>query len=213
MYPPTVIEQTSRGERAYDLYSRLLKDRIIILGEVINDNIANLVCAQLIFLEAEDPQKDIHLYVNSPGGSITAGLAIYDTMNFIRPDVSTLCMGLAASMGAFLLAAGAKGKRFALPNSNIMIHQPIGGFHGQATDIEIQATEMAKTKAKMNEIMARLTGQPLEKIAVDTERDHYLSANEAKDYGLVDQVLAKREPPPEEALKGEGTPDKEDDKG
>jgi ATP-dependent Clp protease protease subunit len=198
MYPPTVIEQTSRGERAYDLYSRLLKDRIIILGEGINDNIANLVCAQLIFLEAEDPQKDIHLYINSPGGSVTAGLAIYDTMNFIRPDVSTLCMGLAASMGAFLLAAGAKGKRSALPNSNIMIHQPIGGFHGQATDIEIQAAEMAKTKAKMNEILSRLTGQPLERIQADTERDHYLTSEEAKEYGIVDLVLAKREPPPEE---------------
>jgi ATP-dependent Clp protease protease subunit len=193
MYPPTVIEQTSRGERAYDLYSRLLKDRIIILGEGINDNLANLICAQLIFLEAEDPQKDIHLYINSPGGSISSGLAIYDTMNFIRPDVSTLCMGMAASMGAFLLAAGTKGKRTALPNSKIMIHQPMGGFHGQASDIEIQATEMAKTKAKMNEILSTLTGQPLDKVVTDTERDHYLSAAEAQDYGIVDKVLTKRE--------------------
>ncbi|MDR2199771.1 MAG: ATP-dependent Clp endopeptidase proteolytic subunit ClpP [Deltaproteobacteria bacterium] len=210
MYPPTVIEQTSRGERAYDLYSRLLKDRIIILGEGINDNLANLVCAQLIFLEAEDPQKDIHLYINSPGGSITAGLAIYDTMNFIRPDVSTLCMGLAASMGAFLLAAGAKGKRAALPNSNIMIHQPLGGFRGQATDIEIQASEMAKTKAKMNQILAQLTGQNVEKVQADTERDHYLTAQEAKDYGLVDQVLTKREPLPDAAsLKKEDEVDKD----
>jgi ATP-dependent Clp protease protease subunit len=198
MYPPTVIEQTSRGERAYDLYSRLLKDRIIILGEGINDNLANLVCAQLIFLEAEDPQKDIHLYINSPGGSISAGLAIYDTMNFIRPDVSTLCMGMAASMGAFLLAAGAKGKRTALPNSNIMIHQPLGGFHGQATDIEIQATEIAKTKAKMNSILSKLTGQPLERIENDTERDHYLTALEAQEYGIVDKVLTQREQIPEE---------------
>jgi ATP-dependent Clp protease protease subunit len=210
MYPPTVIEQTSRGERAYDLYSRLLKDRIIILGEGINDNLANLVCAQLIFLEAEDPQKDIHLYINSPGGSISAGLAIYDTMNFIRPDVSTLCMGLAASMGAFLLAAGAKGKRAALPNANIMIHQPLGGFHGQATDIEIQANEIARTKAKMNSILADLTGQPLERVSADTERDYYLTSEQAKEYGLVDQVLTKREPLPDDKGEAKDKDDRED---
>jgi ATP-dependent Clp protease protease subunit len=197
MYPPTVIEQTNRGERAYDIYSRLLKDRIIILGEAINDNLSNLICAQLLFLEQDDPDKDIHLYINSPGGSVTAGLAIFDTMNFIRCDVATMCMGLSASMGAFLLAAGAKGKRAALPNSNIMIHQPSGGFRGQASDVEIQAQEMAKSKAKLNAIMSELTGQPLEKVALDTDRDHYLTADEAKDYGIVDKVLSKREAPPE----------------
>ncbi|MDR2353775.1 MAG: ATP-dependent Clp endopeptidase proteolytic subunit ClpP [Deltaproteobacteria bacterium] len=192
MFPPTVIEQTNRGERAYDIYSRLLRDRIIILGETITDNLANLVCAQLIFLEADEPDKDVHLYINSPGGSVSAGLAIYDTMRFIRPDVSTLCLGLAASMGAFLLAAGAPGKRVALPNSTIMIHQPSGGFHGKATDIEIQTREILKTKALINQILADLTGQPIDKVAVDTESDYYLTAEEAKNYGLVDEVIIKR---------------------
>ncbi|MDR1164259.1 MAG: ATP-dependent Clp endopeptidase proteolytic subunit ClpP [Deltaproteobacteria bacterium] len=206
MYPPTVIEQTNRGERAYDIYSRLLKDRIIMLGEPVTDNLANLICAQLIFLEAEEPEKDVHLYINSPGGSVTAGMAIFDTMRFIRSDVSTLCLGLAASMGAFLLAAGAPGKRMALPNSKIMIHQPTGGFHGQVTDIEIQSQEMRKTKATLNELLSQMTGQPLEKVQADTERDHYLTAAEAKDYGLVDQVIAKREPPvpPNDAAPKEG---------
>jgi ATP-dependent Clp protease protease subunit len=195
MYPPTVIEQTSRGERAYDIYSRLLKDRIIILGERFTDDLANLICAQLIFLEAEDPDKDIHLYINSPGGSVTAGMAIYDTMNFIRPDVSTLCLGLAASMGAFILTAGAKGKRISLPNAKILIHQPSGGFSGQATDIDIQAKEMQKTKLSLNTILSKLTSQPFEKIEQDTERDYYMTAQEAKDYGIVDQVIEQRKPP------------------
>ncbi len=193
MYVPMVVEQTGRGERAYDIYSRLLKDRIIILGTEVNDNVANLICAQMIFLEAEDPKKDIQLYINSPGGSVTAGLAIYDTMQFIRPDVSTLCLGQAASMGAVLLAAGAKGKRGALPNSRIMIHQPSGGFHGQATDIDIQAREMARIKSAINEILSRHSGQSVQRLAEDTERDNFMSAEQAKAYGLIDNVIAQRE--------------------
>ncbi|MDL2260170.1 ATP-dependent Clp endopeptidase proteolytic subunit ClpP [Deltaproteobacteria bacterium OttesenSCG-928-K17] len=193
MYVPMVVEQTGRGERAYDIYSRLLKDRIIILGSEVNDDVANLICSQLIFLESEDPKKDIHLYINSPGGSVTAGLAIYDTMRFVRPDVATLCMGQAASMGALLLTAGAEGKRSALPNSRIMIHQPSGGFRGQATDIDIQAREMAKTKQTLNEILVSHTGQPFDKIAEDTERDYFMSAEEAKAYGLIDNVIQQRE--------------------
>lgn len=193
MYVPVVVEQTGRGERAYDIYSRLLKDRIIILGSPVDDNVANLICSQLIFLESEDQKKDIHLYINSPGGSVTAGMAIYDTMQFIKPDVSTLCMGQAASMGAFLLAAGARGKRASLPNSRIMIHQPSGGFHGQATDIDIQAREMARTKEALNKILSGHTGQPVEKVAEDTERDNYMSAEEARQYGLIDNVIQPRE--------------------
>ncbi|MDR2612254.1 MAG: ATP-dependent Clp endopeptidase proteolytic subunit ClpP [Deltaproteobacteria bacterium] len=202
MYPPTVIEQTSRGERAFDIYSRLLKDRIIMLGERVTDDLANLVCAQLIFLEAEDPDKDIHLYINSPGGSVSAGMAIFDTMRFVRPAVSTLCMGLAASMGAVLLAAGAPGKRTALPNAKIMIHQPSGGFSGQATDIEIQARDIQKTKQNVNEIMSRLTGKPVEQVARDTERDYYMTSQEAQEYGIIDQVLVQRKPP--EPKEGDG---------
>lgn len=194
MYVPMVVEQTGRGERAYDIYSRLLKDRIIILGSAVDDNVANLICAQLIFLESEDPKKDIHFYINSPGGVVTAGMAIYDTMQFIKPDVATLCLGQAASMGAFLLAGGAKGKRAALPNSRIMIHQPSGGFHGQATDIDIQAREMARTKQTLNEILAFHTGQLVEKIAEDTERDNFMAAVEACEYGLIDKVVEPREP-------------------
>lgn len=193
MYVPMVVEQTGRGERAYDIYSRLLKDRIIILGSPVDDNVANLICSQLIFLESEDPKKDIHLYINSPGGSVTAGLAIYDTMRFIKPDVATLCMGQAASMGAILLAAGAQGKRGALPNSRIMIHQPSGGFHGQATDIDIQAREMARTKQALNEILAFHTGRPVDQIAPDTERDNFMSADEAREYGLIDKVIRERQ--------------------
>lgn len=192
MYVPIVVEQTGRGERAYDIYSRLLKDRIIILGSPVDDNVANLITSQLIFLESEDPKKDIHLYINSPGGSVTAGMAIYDTMQFIRPDVSTLCLGQAASMGALLLAAGAPGKRGALPNSRIMIHQPSGGFHGQASDIDIQAREMARTKKTLNEILSRHTGQPVDRVAADTERDHFMSADEARGYGLIDNVIRER---------------------
>nr|WP_188066638.1 ATP-dependent Clp endopeptidase proteolytic subunit ClpP [Brevibacillus brevis] len=186
---PTVIEQTSRGERAYDIYSRLLKDRIIFLGTPINDTVANIVVAQLLFLQAEDPEKDIHLYINSPGGSITAGMAIYDTMHFIKPDVSTICIGMAASMGAFLLAAGAKGKRFALPNSEVMIHQPLGGAQGQASDIEIAAKRILKMRDHLNTILAERTGQPLERIQKDTDRDNFLSAAEAVEYGLIDKVI------------------------
>ncbi len=189
---PIVIEQTPRGERAYDIYSRLLKDRIILLGFPIDDHIANLIVAQLLFLEAEDPEKDIYMYINSPGGVVTAGLAIYDTMNYIKPDVCTICMGQAASMGAFLLAAGAKGKRYALPNARIMIHQPLGGFQGQATDIEIHAKEILRLKKLLNEHLAKNTGQPLEKIEQDTERDYFMSAYEAKDYGLIDKVIEGR---------------------
>ncbi|WP_185746401.1 ATP-dependent Clp endopeptidase proteolytic subunit ClpP [Brevibacillus sp. AG162] len=186
---PTVIEQTNRGERAYDIYSRLLKDRIIFLGTPINDTVANIVVAQLLFLQAEDPEKDIHLYINSPGGSITAGMAIYDTMHFIKPDVSTICIGMAASMGAFLLAAGAKGKRFALPNSEVMIHQPLGGAQGQASDIEIAAKRILKMRDHLNTILADRTGQPLERIQKDTDRDNFLSAAEAVEYGLIDKVI------------------------
>lgn len=188
---PMVVEQTSRGERSYDIYSRLLKDRIIFLGEEVNDVSANLVIAQLLFLEAEDPDKDICLYINSPGGSITAGMGIYDTMNYIKPDVSTICVGMAASMGAFLLAAGAKGKRFALPNSEIMIHQPLGGFQGQATDISIHADRILTIKKNLNKILSERTGQSLETIEKDTERDNFMSAIAAKEYGLVDEVISR----------------------
>ena len=189
---PTVVEQTGRGERAYDIYSRLLKDRIIFLGDEVNDVTAGLVVAQLLFLEAEDPDKDIHLYINSPGGSVTAGMAIYDTMQYIKPDVSTICICMAASMGAFLLNAGAKGKRYALPNSTIMIHQPLGGAKGQATDIEIHAKWILQIKERLNQILSERTGQPLEKIKADTERDNFMSAMEAKEYGLVDEVIEQR---------------------
>lgn len=188
---PMVVEQTNRGERSYDIYSRLLKDRIILLGDEVNNMTANAIVAQLLFLEAEDPEKDIYLYINSPGGSVTAGLAIYDTMNYIKPDVSTVCLGMAASMGAFLLAAGAKGKRFALPNSEIMIHQPMGGASGQATDIAIHAEHILRIKDNLNRILAERTGQPLEKIKADTERDNFMTAEEAKAYGLVDEVMSK----------------------
>ena len=189
---PMVVEQSGRGERSYDIYSRLLKERVIFLVGEVNDQTANLVVAQLLFLESENPDKDISFYINSPGGSVSAGMAIYDTMNFIKPDVSTLCCGMAASMGAFLLSAGAKGKRFALPNSQVMIHQPLGGARGQATEIEIHAREILKTRERLNRILSENTGQPLEKVQHDTERDYYLSAQEAKDYGLVDSVIAKR---------------------
>ena len=186
---PYVIEQTSRGERSYDIYSRLLKDRIIFLGEEVNDVSANLIVAQLLFLEAEDPSKDIQLYINSPGGSVTAGMAIHDTMQYIKCDVSTICLGMAASMGAFLLSSGAKGKRYALPNSTIMIHQPSGGAQGQATEIQIVADQIAKTKKKLNEILSANTGQPLEIVEKDTDRDNYMTAEEAKAYGLIDGVV------------------------
>ena len=189
---PTVVEQTGRGERAYDIYSRLLKDRIIFLSDEVNDTTASLVVAQLLFLEAEDPDKDIHLYINSPGGSVTAGMAIYDTMQYIKPDVSTICIGMAASMGAFLLNAGAKGKRFALPNSEIMINQPLGGAKGQATDIEIHAKWILKIKERLNKILSERTGQPIEKIQEDTERDNFMSAQEATEYGLIDEVIEKK---------------------
>ena len=189
---PMVIEQSGRGERSYDIYSRLLKERVIFLVGEVNDQTANLVVAQLLFLESENPDKDISFYINSPGGSVSAGLAVFDTMNFIKPQVSTLCMGMAASMGSFLLMAGAKGKRFALPNSKIMIHQPSGGAQGQATDIEIHAREIIKTRAQLNRIYAERTGQLIEKIEADMERDRYMSADEAKEYGLIDQVISKR---------------------
>ncbi len=190
---PMVIEQSGRGERAYDIYSRLLKERVIFLVGPVNDATANLVVAQLLFLEAENPDKDIHFYINSPGGSVSAGLSIYDTMQFIKPDVSTLCLGQACSMGAFLLTAGAKGKRFALPNSRVMIHQPMGGFQGQASDIAIHAKEILSLRAKLNEIMAHHTGQPVERIERDTDRDNFLSAQEAAEYGLIDKVLLSRD--------------------
>jgi ATP-dependent Clp protease protease subunit len=190
---PMVVEQTSRGERAFDIYSRLLKDNIIFLGTPIDDQIANLIVAQLLFLEAEDPEKDINLYINSPGGSVTAGLAIYDTMQFIRPDVTTICVGMCASMGALLLTAGAKGKRFALPNSRILIHQPSGGMQGQATDVRIHAEELIRIRELTSEIFARHTGQDIETIERDVERDRYLSAIQAKEYGLIDEVIAHRE--------------------
>ncbi|RGY97169.1 ATP-dependent Clp endopeptidase proteolytic subunit ClpP [Clostridium sp. AM58-1XD] len=189
---PYVIESTSRGERSYDIYSRLLKDRIIFLGEEVTDVSASLIVAQLLFLESEDPSKDISLYINSPGGSVTAGMAIYDTMHYIKCDVSTICIGMAASMGAFLLAGGTKGKRYALPNAEVMIHQPSGGAQGQATEIQIVAEKILQTKKKLNEILAANTGQPYEVIARDTERDHYMTAEEAKDYGLIDAVIAGR---------------------
>lgn len=189
---PMVVEQSARGERSYDIYSRLLKERVIFLVGPVEDNVANLVVAQLLFLESENPDKDIHLYINSPGGSVTAGMAMYDTMQFIKPDVSTMCIGQAASMGALLLAGGAAGKRFALPNSRVMIHQPLGGFQGQASDVEIHAREILSIKHKLNEILAEHTGQSLDKIAEDTDRDNFLSASEAVEYGLIDQVLSSR---------------------
>lgn len=189
---PMVIEQSGRGERSYDIYSRLLKERVIFLVGPVNDYVANLVVAQLLFLESENPDKDISFYINSPGGSVSAGMAIYDTMNFIKPQVSTLCTGMAASMGAFLLAAGEKGKRFCLPNAKIMIHQPSGGSQGQATEIEIAAREILKTREQLNKILAERTGQPLERIARDTERDYYMTAQETQEYGLIDQVISKR---------------------
>lgn len=189
---PVVVEQTNRGERSYDIYSRLLKDRIILLNDEVNDVTAGLIVAQLIFLEAEDPDKDIQLYINSPGGSITAGMAIYDTMNYIKPDVSTICIGMAASMGAFLLAAGKKGKRYALPNAEIMIHQPLGGTRGQAEDIRIHAERILKTRDTMNDILAERTGQPLDRIKKDTDRDFFMSATEAKEYGIIDEVITAR---------------------
>ena len=191
---PIVVEQSHRGERAYDIYSRLLRDRIIMLGSPVNDEVANVITAQLLFLEAEDPGKDINLYINSPGGSITAGLAIYDTMQYVRSDVSTICMGQAASMGAWLLAAGAKGKRYSLPNSRIMIHQPLGGAQGQATDIAIQAKEILKLRGRMNEMLSEHTGRSVEDIALDTERDYFMSSTEALEYGLIDKVVERRNP-------------------
>ncbi|QGH34132.1 ATP-dependent Clp endopeptidase proteolytic subunit ClpP [Gracilibacillus salitolerans] len=189
---PTVIEQTNRGERAYDIYSRLLKDRIIMLGSGIDDNVSNSIVAQMLFLAAEDPDKDISLYINSPGGSITAGMAIYDTMQFIKPNVSTICIGMAASMGAFLLAAGEPGKRFALPNSEVMIHQPLGGTQGQASDIQIHANRIIEMRKKLNQILADRTGQPIEVIEKDTDRDNFMPAEKAKDYGLIDKVMEKK---------------------
>ena len=192
---PMVVEQTARGERAFDIYSRLLKERIVFIVGAIDDHMANLIVAQLLFLESENPDKDIHLYINSPGGVVTAGLSIYDTMRFIKPDVATMCIGQAASMGAFLLSAGTKGKRFALPNARVMIHQPSGGAQGQATDIEIQAREILYLREKLNRLMAEHTGQTLEKIAHDVERDYFLNAEQAKEYGLIDQVLAQRTNP------------------
>ncbi|AFU15806.1 MULTISPECIES: ATP-dependent Clp endopeptidase proteolytic subunit ClpP [Bacillales] len=189
---PTVIEQTNRGERAYDIYSRLLKDRIIMLGSAIDDNVANSIVSQLLFLESQDPEKDIHIYINSPGGSITAGMAIYDTMQFIKPQVSTICIGMAASMGAFLLAAGEKGKRFALPNSEVMIHQPLGGAQGQATEIEIAAKRILFLREKLNQILADRTGQPLEVLQRDTDRDNFMTAERALEYGLIDKIFTNR---------------------
>lgn len=194
MYVPIVVEQTERGERSYDIYSRLLKDRIVFLGGPIDDNVANAVIAQLLFLEAEDPDKDIHLYINSPGGVVTAGMAIYDTMQYIKPDVSTICVGSAASMGAVLLTAGAKGKRYALPHARVMIHQPLGGVQGQATEIEIHAREILRMREELNGILAERSGQDIEVVARDTERDNFMSAQEAADYGLIDQVLERPVP-------------------
>jgi ATP-dependent Clp protease, protease subunit len=190
---PMVVEQSPRGERAYDIYSRLLKERIIFLGSGVNDDVANVIVAQLLFLEAENPEKDITFYVNSPGGSVTAGMSIYDTMQYVKCDIATLCMGQAASMGAFLLAAGTAGKRYSLPNSRIMIHQPMGGFQGQATDIDIQAREILRMKEELNRLLAHHTKRPLKKIAADTERDYFMSASEAQEYGIIDKVLTKRE--------------------
>jgi ATP-dependent Clp protease, protease subunit len=192
---PYVVEQTHRGERSYDIYSRLLKDRIVFLGTPVDDDVANVVIAQLLFLESEDPDKDISLYINSPGGSVTSGLAIYDTMQYVKPQVSTICLGQAASMGAFLLTGGAPGKRYAVPNCRIMIHQPAGGFQGQATDIEIQAREILRLKARLNEIFAKHSGQPLERVEKDTERDYFMGAGEAKEYGIIDQVITHRHRP------------------
>jgi len=198
---PIVIETTGRAERAYDIYSRLLKDRIILLGTAVDDHVANLICAQLLFLESEDPDKEIHLYVNSPGGSVTAGMAIYDTMQYVKPPVSTLCMGQAASMGALLLCAGASGMRYSLPNSRILIHQPMGGFQGQATDIDIHAREILRMRERLNEILAKHTGMDIEKVKLDTERDYFMSAAEAVEYGLIDKVITSRDP--EEGKEGE----------
>jgi ATP-dependent Clp protease protease subunit len=189
---PYVVEQTHRGERSYDIYSRLLKDRIVFLGTPIDDDVANVVIAQLLFLESEDPDKDISLYINSPGGSVTSGLAIYDTMQYVKPQVSTICLGQCASMGAFLLSGGAQGKRFAVPNARIMIHQPLGGFQGQATDIEIQAREILRLKARLNEILAKHTRQPIERIEKDTDRDYFMGAGEAKEYGIIDEVIVHK---------------------
>jgi len=189
---PYVVEQTSRGERSYDIFSRLLKDRIIFIGDEITDATASVVVAQLLFLESEDPDKDIHIYINSPGGSVTAGMAIYDTMNYIKPDVSTICVGLAASMGAFLLAAGAKGKRYALPNAEIMIHQPLGGAKGQASDVKIQAELLLKTRDKLNKILSENTGKPIEQIEKDTDRDNFMTSDQAKEYGLIDEVMKRK---------------------
>ena len=201
MLVPMVIESTTRGERAYDIYSRLLKDRIIFLGAPIDDVFSNLVIAQLLFLEAEDPEKDINLYINSPGGSVTAGLGIYDTMQYVKPPITTICLGQAASMGALLLCAGTKGKRFALPNARVMIHQPMGGFQGQATEIDIHAKEILKIRERLNDIMASHTGQPLDKISQDTERDYFMAAEEAKSYGLIDEVIVRG---PEKEKSGQG---------
>ncbi|HAP42101.1 MAG: ATP-dependent Clp endopeptidase proteolytic subunit ClpP [Nitrospira sp.] len=209
MLVPIVVEQTNRGERAYDIYSRLLKDRIIFLGAPIDDVFANLIIAQLLFLEAEDPEKDINLYINSPGGSVTAGLGIYDTMQYVKPSINTICLGQAASMGAFLLTAGTKGKRYALPNARVMIHQPMGGFQGQATEIDIHAREILKIRERLNEIMAKHTGQPLDKISQDTERDYFMSSEEAKRYGLIDEVITR----PLKSLKPLGTTDSGKDGG
>jgi ATP-dependent Clp protease protease subunit len=195
---PIVVEQTGRGERAYDIYSRLLKDRIVFLGSVVTDDVANLIAAQLLFLESEDPERDIFFYINSPGGSVTAGLAIYDTMQYVRPQISTVCVGQAASMGALLLAAGSKGKRFALPHSRIMIHQPLGGFQGQATDVDIQAREILRMREELNNILVRHTGQSLKRIEKDTDRDFFMTGKQAQEYGLVDEVIASR---PEGSLK------------
>lgn len=193
MLVPIVVEQTNRGERAYDIYSRLLKERIIFIGSAIDDAISNLIIAQLLFLEADDPEKDIHLYINSPGGYVQAGLAIYDTMQYIKPDVSTICIGQASSMGALLLTAGAKGKRYSLPNARIMIHQPMGGFQGQATDIEIHAREILRMRENLNNILLKHTGQPYEKIQLDTERDYFMSGEQAMEYGLIDEILSQKE--------------------
>jgi len=201
---PMVVEQSPRGERAYDIYSRLLKERIVLLGSPIDDDVANLVIAQLLFLEAEDPEKPIHLYINSPGGSVTAGLAIYDTMQYVRPEIATLCIGQAASMAAWLLAAGAPGRRMGLPNCRVMIHQPMGGFQGQASDVDIQAKEILKLRHRMNEILAQHVGKPVEQIAKDTERDYYLSAEEALAYGLIDQVMARHVVAPDRPARSVG---------
>ena len=203
---PMVIEQSSRGERAYDIYSRLLKDRIIFLGSAMNDEVANLIIAQLLFLESEDPEKDINFYINSPGGVVTSGLAVYDTMQYVKPDVATVCIGQAASMGALLLAAGASGKRYALPNARIMIHQPMGGFQGQASDVEIHAREMLRMKQDLNRILSNHSGKPLEQVQTDTDRDYFMSGEEARAYGIVDHVIAKRDD-----LGGGGTTEKKDD--